>query len=277
MAVSLLAKYKRGLVFFEPGSFLAGEKLRRQSSDASLTRFGELSRCFCVGAGPSLDAVDLSQVRNSTVVLLNRSITRHADFEGRGNALFWFCQDVKLMWHLFEDVPEGIPKILSAHKYVNLRDLHKRFNPALDIFLQPRPCFRDPARLDSSRASTPSIWPELFLDVEPSRYHWDCRKRFRVAPSSVMFAAIFFAMHFNFREIIALGMDLPDSNANYHYAEGCFHTHRHDHFSRNLTDRCLVHLTELAVYRKVSLLNASPLTSSHVLPVVQDISALPRC
>lgn len=179
------------------------------------------------------------------------------------------------MWHLFDEVPEGIPKILSAHKYVNLRRLHQRFNPEQDIFLQPRPCLRDPVSLDSSRASAPSIWPCLFLDIDPSRYHWDHRKRFRVAPSSVMFAAMFFAMHFNFREIIALGMDLPDSNANYHYAEGCFHTHRHDHFSRNLTDRCLVRLAELAAFRKISLLNASPLTSSQVLPVVEDLAALP--
>ena len=179
------------------------------------------------------------------------------------------------MWHLFDEVPEGIPKILSAHKYVNLRYLHQRFNPEQDIFLQPRPCLRDPAWLDKGRGSAVSIWPSLFLDVDPSRYHWDHRKRFRVAPSSVMFAAMFFAMHFNFREIVALGMDLPDSNANYHYAKGCFHTHRHDHFSRNLTDQCLVRLAELASFRKVSLLNASPLTSSHVLPVVENLSALP--
>ena len=212
----------RGLNVFNINSFIAGERLRRESGRSTLSELSRnQDRCFCIGTGPSLDRVDLREVRDSTVLLLNGAYRRHEELQGNNNRLYWFAHDNQVILNMISEVPESYPRILTVYKFLNIESFRPHFRPHYDVFLQPRPKLRDPATADPDRSPHISVWPGLFTDLDAETYQWDLRRRFHVALRSVAFSAIFFALHFNFERIIALGMDLPDGRSPHVHARGC--------------------------------------------------------
>jgi hypothetical protein len=266
-AAELKRKTVRSIAAFSPRSFIAGEQLRRQSSKQALVQFAAGRRqCVCVGTGPSLDCVDLSQVRNSTVLLLNGAFHRMEDFRGNNNQLFWFAQDVKVISEMIANVPESLTKIFTANKFSAIESFYPQFRTGRDVFLQPRPTLRDPASADPDRESLLSIWPGLFTDLDPRTYRWDPRRRFHVALRSVAFSAIFLALHFDFERVIALGMDLPDGRKPHTHASGCGPSLQGRGFGTEARDRALNQLVDMARHRGIRLINASPLSEVEILP-----------
>lgn len=273
----LKRKTLRSIAAFNPRSFVAGEQLRRQSSKRALAEVASGGRqCFCVGTGPSLDCVDPSQVHNSTVLLLNGAFHRMEDFQGNNNQLFWFAQDVKVISEMIASVPENLTKIFTANKFSLIESFRPHFRPGRDVFLQPRPTLRDPAKTDPDRESHLSIWPGLFTDLDARSYKWDFRNRFHVALRSVAFSAIFFALHFKFERIISLGMDLPSARDRQVYASGVSQKLQGGGFGTEARDQALNQLLKMAKLRGVKLLNASPLAETDIVPKRRDIEAALR-
>lgn len=259
---------------FSLRSYFLGEKLRRQSSRRALKEFGSGGEhCFCIGTGPSLDCVDLDQVRNSTVLLLNGAFHRLAEFQGNNNKLFWFAFDTRVVSEMISSVPQSLTKIITINRFSGIESFHAHFRPGRDVFLQPKPILRDPAVADPERNSHYSIWPSLFTDLDPSTYHWDVHQKFHVGVKSVAFSAIFFALHFQFRRIIALGMDLPSNKVIHPHAEYCGESLQGKGFGSVARDQALKQLVAMAELREVMLINASPLAETDIIPKRDDIAS----
>lgn len=188
------------------------------------------------------------------------------EFQGRDNRLFWFAQDINVISKIIADVPEQLPKILTVHAYRFVESWVSHFRPGQDIFLQPKPIFRDPVTADPDRDSQFSIWPGLFTDLDPETYHWDLRRRFHVASRSVAFSAIFFSLHFDFERVIGLGMDLPSRKVTHPHAGSCGQSLHGKGFGTVARDKALKQLVSMARFRRIKLFNASPLAETDIIP-----------
>ena len=174
------------------------------------------------------------------------------------------------------NIPESLTKLLTANKFSRIESFRPHFRAHQDVFLQPAPRLRDPASVDPDRKPHLSIWPSLFTDLDAGNYSWDPGRRFHVALRSVAFSAIFFALHFNFERIIALGMDLPSKSYSHPHAGGCGQSLQGRGFGSEMRDRSLNQLMVMARVRGVQLINASPLAETHIIPKTMDIASALR-
>lgn len=69
-----------------------------------------------LGAGPSLDEIDISKIHNSTVLLLNNSWRLHKKIPP-DNDVYFYCQDIRVFNELIHDVSRSLKKIILIASY----------------------------------------------------------------------------------------------------------------------------------------------------------------
>ena len=209
--------------------YLIGRTLARRFNIQGLRHLFEGRTVCCVGSGPSIDAVDLSVVQSSTVMLLNHAINFREHFNAT-NSLVWFATDVYRIEQIIGSVPTEIPRIVMPHIYARTRIMRGSLLKG-DAYIHITPDLSKAALLNSQRQRLPLLRPARKRLTQPVvggglNGHMD-----GILPGTVMLNAIALAVLLGANRIVTLGFDVPAASTAKEiggggYAKGVSPPHR---------------------------------------------------
>lgn len=244
-----------GLTVFDPYAYAQCRALSKRFPPRNLREDFRGQTVVCVGSGPSLDVVDISQVQDCTVLFLNSAFMRWEEFAGQNNKLLWLCVDRKRANALAEKVPDCIKKVVSTHEFKSVRQLARALRQN-DVFLMPHPVLR---RVDGR--GLPNIRPVMpsSSDVKIEYSNWP---NIDILPHTVMLNAIRLSMALGSCRILTMGFDLPaaDSERHSQYAKGAAPPTGGAGFDQQNVERYLKRLCDEAMKVGGSIVNSSPLS-----------------
>lgn len=244
-----------GLTVFNPYAYVQCRELTKRFPPRDLGEDFRGRTVVCVGSGPSLDVVDISQVNDCTVVFLNSAFMRWKEFADQNNKLLWLCVDRKRANALAEKVPDCIRKVVSTHEFKSVRQLARALRPN-DVFLMPQPVLR---RVDGR--GLPNIRPVMPSpsDVEIEYSNWP---NIDILPYTVMLNAIRLSMALGSCRVVTMGFDLPAaaSERHFQYAKGAAPPTGGTGFDQQKVEKYLHHLCDKATKVGGLIVNWSPLS-----------------
>jgi len=221
---------------------------------------------YCIGTGPSLDAVDFKSIKNSTVLLLNSAYKIHDSLDN-SNEIIWMAQDVDVILDLKKDVPKNMKKIVTFHTFKKAIFCIGLFNKndgfcLPSFFLHKAYGFIPITRVKKTMLNDKFILKEVNLPLS-------------VMPFTVMLTAIRIAASFQSKRIILLGFDLSYfKNKDYNpYAKLTYS----NVMNKSLLD---LHFDEIELFlaklyeelqeANIEIYNWSPLSKDKVLPRLEN-------
>jgi len=154
---------------------------------------------YCVGAGPSLDAIEIESINDSTVLLLNGAVKLN-NLLNKSNEVIWMAQDVDVILDLKERIPPNIKKIIyfnTFKKAIFCSGLFKKN----DGFCPPSTFIQiEHALIPVILVKKANVNEKLILS--------DLNRPFPRMPWTVMLNAIRIAASFQAKKIILTGFDL---------------------------------------------------------------------
>lgn len=262
----ILSKIKRKLTAFDYRSYRIAKRLSVESNLTNLLADCQGKTVFCIGAGPSLDHIDLTAIRDSTVFLLNSSVKLKESFD-ISNGFYWVVTDVYRFWEIVDSIPMGVKKILIPHCFCRLRGLQDVWK-ADDILIKPPACFRR-GRPGGSSKSLPNIKP-CYVSLGRSMIQRDVRSGagFRLLPATVMLNAMALGASLDATQVVALGFDVTGSKGENHvnpYARGAHPGRASGGLNQKIIFEYLERLKVDCDREGVGLFNWSPLTEERIL------------
>lgn len=267
-----------GNFVFSPLSYAVSLHFKKKYSFKKIDSYFKTDLIFCVGSGKSLDEIDLNNIRNSTVILLNGSVLRYKDFQGRGNSLVWFAQDVLRIIDYVEYVPESIPKIITLDRWRHLPKLIGKLDANSDVFFQPKVSFR--YMLGSNIKDYQGLKSILPAYKEIGSSDSDVALKngsFLICPKTVMLTSLYLALQYRPRKIITLGFDVPENADSRSYIKNGFGGKLKDKdkvssFPHDIISKYQVDFLGCARKKGVKVFNASPLTSEKTFDKIECIN-----
>lgn len=241
---------------FSPYSWLLGEYINQRDKGPLVELFRERS-VYCVGAGPSLGLVDTSEIKNSVVILLNSAYKACPCF-GEYNEVVWYANDSARIKSMIQSVPKGIKKIVTVHKYRNVRKIVDNLYSE-DFYLQPSIQLRK--RKDG--IGLLNLRPKYASEIShlESDYAAD---RIKIWPDSVMVNAVAMAVAYGAASVRTLGLDLPKVGEVVRYAKGVEPDLRAEGYNRERVAENLMKIRNFATDKNVDVSNNSPLSNLNV-------------
>lgn len=221
---------------------------------------------YCVGSGPSLDAVNIGGIRASTVILLNTSISIIHKVSDT-NRIYWMATDVYRFWDIVDKVPDHVPKILIPHLYKSMRNIKNVWRKQ-DILLAPRACFRQGRPSDRISFQIPSIKPCYITrrqrTVQPQIKNG---VPFRLLPCTVMLNALSLGASLEAKKVVALGFDVTGKKEGVSapYAASAVPQKPAGSFNQDMIFEYLRRLKKDCDEKDISIQNWSPLTEENIL------------
>lgn len=262
---------------FKLRSFLLGEKINKSKNLPP--RFFEGKSVYMLGAGPSLDEVELSEIHDSAVIFLNTAY-RYSGKIHESNDMYWFCQDTERCVAMIEDIPYSIRKIITVDRYRYLTRIEKHLNKN-DLYLHPSPALRRDIGSNPKYAQG-GLGIKPTLRTTSSVIQDFPAKRVSLLPKTVMFTAISFAAGLGAKDIICLGFDVSpkigDGNnycrSDVKYAANADPGRASQGWELEVMECYLGALLEACNNRGIGLYNCSPSTSERILPKIEDLNSI---
>jgi len=261
---------------FHPLKYLQNYFLSKKYSYKNLENFSFKKNIVIVGSGPSLDEINLSAVRNSTVIFLNGSVRKYENFDKTSNNFLWYAQDIN-----------GVNRHISTAQFFKIKKVFtigiwntpfafKKHLSAEDVFFLSRASFRRDRDYQTNKSkSFYSFRPEYFGFDGNGLKIKSLKNRYLHSLGSVIFSAISFSLYHCPKNIVLIGFDAPTTQKAYKYAIGTRSPdqifslcQRSSEFNEKIISHYLASYKILCEKMRVSIFNYSPLTNENILPKI---------